>query len=169
MDTQTPTTTADAPEQGVTMLLSWDAPLRQAHERSKRWYMIAGGLVILVAAYSLLTGSWSTAVVAVLLGCIYYLLHGTQPPLKHISLTSHGVYFDGAFTRWEDCTGFWFVIAPGHQRLHIGRKDRKQGDIAIMVENVDAEKVRWTLSQFLSEQTNRSEHFLDTIIRICKL
>lgn len=173
MDTNTPDS-VQAPgghgdAHGVTTLLAWDAPTMARHERSPRWYIIGGLIVVAAAAYGIIGGNWTLTIIALLIGGMYFLLRDAQPPLKHISFTTHGVYFDGAFTRWDDCTGFWIVSVSEHTRLFIGRKNRRQATISIFIENVDLSAVRWTLSQFLSEETDRGESALDAIIRICKL
>jgi hypothetical protein len=169
MDTNTNTESAAADTGDVTALLDWDAPTLPRHRRTRRWYVT--GLLLMIAAvvYGVIIGAWTMVVLAVLIGVMYYLVRGAEPPLKHMSLTTHGVFFDGAFTRWEDCTGFWIVQNKTYTKLYIGRRNRRQGDIAIMVEGVEPTDVRWTLAKFLSEQTDRGESVLDIIVRVCKL
>lgn len=165
-NTPPPSSSPDA----VRTLLSWDAPAVPHHNRSPRWYAAAGVVVLIAVMYGIFAGAWTVAVVALLVGAMYlFVLRGAQPPLKHCSLTTHGVSFDGAFTRWEDCAGFWMVATPHATTLHIARSHPRQRDISIVMENVDPQEVRWTLARFLSERTDRHEHFLDMIIRICKL
>lgn len=150
-------------------LLAWNAPILPRHNRSPRWYMILAVIILGVAAYGILTSAWTLSVVAVLIGCMEFLLRGAEPPIKHISLTTNGIFLDGGFTRWEDCSSFWIIRTPQYTRLHIGKRDPKARELHIQIENVDPQEVRWTLSQFLSEDTQQVEKIVDIIIRICKL
>ena len=138
-------------------------------QRSKRWYIAFGSILAIAAIYGLVWGGWTVSLVAVVLGGIYALNHGTQPAPKHISLTSTGVFYDGFFTRWEDCQGFWILKTPTYERLMIPRKDPRQGSIMVLLDGIDPMQVKWTLSQFLSEETHRTKRLLDKIIRICQL
>ncbi len=151
------------------ILLEWSAPILPRHNRSPRWYMILGGIVLGTAAYGIITSAWSVTIVTVLIGCMEFLLRGSDPPVKHISLTEHGIVLAGAFTRWEDCSSFWLIHTPQYTRLHISKRDPRARELHIQVENVDLQDVRWTLARFLSEDTQQMEKMIDIIIRICKL
>ena len=162
MPTPTPITPPD-------ILLEWNAPILPRHQRTQRWYMIFAAIILGTAAYGILTEAWSITIVTVLIGCMEFLLRGADPPMKHISLTEHGIVLDGAFTRWEDCASFWIITTPQYMRLHIGKRDPRARELHIQVENVDLQHVRWVLGRFLSEDTQQMEKIVDMIIRICKL
>ena len=45
------------------VLLQWQAPTIVRHERSKRWYIVAGVFAAVCIAYALWSGAWSFALV----------------------------------------------------------------------------------------------------------
>ena len=163
MDTKTEQLPTDQP------LLSWSAPNRPMHQRSQRWYALAGGAVVLGAAYGILSGSWTLTIVLLLCAGIYVLARGHEPPQHTIACWQNGIVYDGAFTRWEDLQGFWFVYAAEYAALHLTYKQKNREEAVIHTTSQDAEMLRQFLSNFTTELTDRKENAIDIIIRICKL
>ncbi len=160
-----------APEQPAAIsdieLLTWSAATMPKHERSPRWYLITGGIFLLFMIVSILWDAWSFAVVVMLLGGVYYLVHRKPPPLKTISIRGGSCVFDGDVTPWRECVGFWFLPGEGYTELHIERRGKP--DIVIHTGPYSMEDLRSILVTFLPELTNRREKLLDKLIRICKL
>ncbi len=163
MDTQTP-----LPPQNET-LLQWSAPMRSNHERSHRWYVIGGTVVVACAAYGILTGAWTFAVVAVLCAAMYVLLHGHEPEAHTMSIGEAGVTFDGVFTRWEDFAGYWFNITREYTEFRLTRKGRRKTDMLIHLGTLDPNAVREIIGGRLGELADKKESLIDAITRICKL
>lgn len=165
MQENTPPPSGESPD----ILLSWNAQTHPDHKRSDRWYLIGGILVLLGAAYGILTHSWSLSIVILLCGAIYYLLKGHTPEAKTITLTRQGVLFEGAFTRWEDLKSFWLIATPHYTELHMTPRSRTQRMIRIQTGDIPTPDIRLVLSHFLQEESDKQENFIDTFIRICKL
>ena len=152
----------------TTPLLMWTAPTKVIQERGRQWYLIGGIIVIVGASYGILTGSWSFAVVALLCGAVYVLLHGHVPAPSTIALTEYGIYFQGYFTSYNDLKSFWLFSTPLATELHIARKGRGK-EITILTGGMDPALIQGILSRFVPEDSDRNEHLLDAFIRICKL
>lgn len=150
------------------VLLRWNAPLRAIPQRSQRWYLASGVIVVGAAAYGIIAADWSFAIVALLCGAIYVLLHGHVPELREIAITGQGVFFDSRFYSYNDLKGFWLMQTPDALELHLTRK-RRGSDLVILTGNTDPLFIRSTLGKYLPEESDRQERLLDTIIRICKL
>ncbi|MDD5041343.1 MAG: hypothetical protein PHX87_03675 [Candidatus Peribacteraceae bacterium] len=149
------------------ILLEWTAPERPPHNRGKRWYLIAGAVAILFLAYALFTQAWTFAVVIVLLGVIYGLIHG-KPPITHtVQISSQGLQWDKHLIPWSDLNSFWMLQGAGYVEVHIERK--KAGSLQVQTGNNPPLEIASALSQFLPIISDRRETILDYIIRICKL
>jgi len=173
MDTKNDTT-PEPPKNGIEAkelepLLEWMAPVLPSHERSQRWYIAGGVAVVLGTAYGILTGSWSFAIVILLCGGVYFLIHNEKPPLKRMVITERGYLFEERFTRWEDCKGFWVLEMPNYLELHIDHQDPKRPDTVIQTGTMAPELVHQTIALFLKEESGKRENLIDTFIRICKL
>lgn len=166
----TPLPLSQAPQGPGTpqVLLKWNAPMRMEPHRGPRWYLVGSIFVVAAAAWGIIAGSWPFAVVAVLCGAVYVLLQGHIPVLREIIITGQGVFFDGDFVSYSDLKGFWLLRLPGALELHIARQKRGS-DLVILTGTTDPLFIRSTLGKYLSEESNRQERLLDTIIRICKL
>ena len=131
--------------------------------------MIAGGLVLVVAAYGILSGAWTLTLVSLLLGGTYFLVRNESTPLRRMQIEIDGVQFDDVFTPWDQCRDFWLVQTPLFTELRITRKSRSGGDIRIQTSDIDPTVIRTTVSQFLPLRADQKEHIFDVIIRLCKL
>lgn len=162
MNTNTPITLESIP------VLSWDAPTHPSYERSKRWYIVAGILVFIAASYGIATASWSFAIVCVLAGGMYVLIHDHKHANTHIELHDSGVLLSGSFTRWDELTGFWILHTPTYSELRfIQRRPRMR--MIIQTGTQDLAQLRMILGQRLPELTQMKESILDILFRLCKL
>ena len=150
-------------------VLRWSAPIRPNHERSKRWYVIAGSIAIGVSAYGIVTGAWTLSVVAVLCIAIYVLLRDHRHPDRTITLTDSGVTIAQKYLSWQDIRGYWLLFTPDYVELRFTPKDEKRADLKIQTGNLPIAELKDVLNRFVPELEDKHEHVLDFIIRICKL
>ena|SRR3989338_7296983 len=163
---ETPTQTELKPQQ---ILLSWQAPAQPKHERSHRWYMIAGGFVLACAAYGILTGAWSFTIVMVLCGATFFLVHDHVPPLKTISISDQGVLLEEKFVSWDNLSGFWLLQTQDYTELHILQKTPREPELLIQTGRQDLTQLRMLLGSKIPERTDKRERFLDALTRLAKL
>ncbi len=150
-------------------ILGWQAPSIPSHERSKRWYMVAGTAVIAVAAYGIILGDWTVSLIGILTGAIYFLIRSHKPSSHAFVVTSVGILFDESFTRWEDLESFWLIDAPQYSTLRLKAKSIRRSTITILTGTTPSSDIRTAIGQFIPERTDMRETALDAIIRICKL
>ena len=164
----------DSPPSQV--LLEWQTLDSHPHERSSRWYLIGGILIIAFAAYGIFDGSWTTALLAILIGGIYFLMRNAKPRVINIRITGLGVQAGSVFTPWNMCRDFWILVPPPSGRsanntpeLHISPQKMLQREIVAFINDIDPALVRETLLQFLPERAGMEERFLDSLARLLKL
>ncbi len=162
MNTNTPITLESVP------VRSWDAPTHPSYERTKRWYITAGIVVFIAATWGIFTGSWPFAIVCVLAGGMYALIHDHKHADTHIELHDSGVLLGGTFTRWDELSGFWILQTPQYSELRfVERRPRMR--MIIQTGTQDLAQLRMILGQRLPELTQMKESILDILLRLCKL
>jgi hypothetical protein len=172
LETQNTNTVSAAPvSQPIdhTALLEWSAPRSYSHERGKQWYRGGAVTILAIAAYGILTGAWSLAVVTVLVGGLYFLIRKEPPVVHTLRIEQSGVTYDGDFLYWGDFESAWFVRTPVGPELHLMRKKGSPKEIILLTPHIDNTALRATLSRFLTVESDRQEHLFDVLIRLCKL
>ena len=160
MDTQLP---SEQP------LLSWRAPSKPLHERTRAWYIAAGTIVLGFTIYSLVTKAWTFTLVIMLGTALYWHLHREEPSMNEITLWNQGFLFGKEFVPWDFCTGFWIWKSSTYTELHIESKKQSQPEIVIQTGPVSPANIRAVVGAHIPEHPDRSEHILDTISKICKI
>jgi len=153
----------------TTPLFQWNAPVQRIVERTRQWYVIGGIVVVAVAAYGILSGSWPLAVVSVLCGAVYYLLRDHTPRETTCAFYDTGVLYDGTFNRWEDFAGFWILETPTHNELHLVFASTRKADLIVQLLDLPIPEMKLTCGRFLMELTDRKESLIDIFSRIAKL
>lgn len=168
METNTPTTTLSDDSSGAP-LLAWSAATVNNHERSKRWYVIAGSIMGSLVIGSIWLGNWSFAIVLLLLSAVYTVVHRKEPTHRNIEFWQTGVQFCGKYEAWNRYTGYWMLQGKDYVELHIARAAGAPREVMIQLGSVQPDRVRQVLNLFLPELSHKVEHPIDTLIRILKI
>ena len=160
METQIPT---DIP------LLSWRARRRPQHERTRVWYTIATVITGGLFGYSIATQAWTFTGLIVLTAAAYWFIHKLEAPVDEIAIWTEGFLLDGQFVPWSHCTGFWLNQTSEFTELRIEHDKTIGGELLIHTGPVSILAIRTVFSGFIPELTDRSEHVLDILKRLCKI
>lgn len=150
-------------------ILEWQSLDAYPHERSIRWYSVGAVLVLAFAAYGLFDGSWSTALVALGIGGMYFLLRTHPPRQMTVRITGLGVQVDGSLTPWNLLRNFWILTSTEKIELHLSPTRLLQPEIVVFLDAIDPAHVRDTLLRFLPEKAGMEERTLDSLARLLKL
>lgn len=162
------------------VILAWKSLDSRPYERSPRWYLIGGILLIGLAAYGLFYHSWTTALVAILIGGVYFMTRNVKPREISVQITGIGIQIDNNLIPWSNCKDFWILIpippknskqniSTGMIELHISTQKALQGEVVVFLNDIDPAEVRQTLLTFLPERSGMEERFLDSLAKIFKL
>lgn len=157
------------PLSGTFQTFMWTALSSPHHERSKRWYTIAGTVAGLIALYGIVTGGWTLSVLILLIAGAYYMIRNAKSVMHRIRLEQEGFLFDDVYTAWRDCAEFWIVKTPLWNELHILRQKGSPKEVIIQTPGIDTHEIVASLSRVLKFNADRTERLLDLFIRICKL
>ena len=102
-----------SPSSPSKILLEWQALDTHPHKRSSRWYMLGGIFILMFAVYGLWEGSWLMALVAILIGGMYFLMRNTAPRKITIRITAIGVQVEENVTTWNQLKDFWIFLIVG--------------------------------------------------------
>lgn len=159
-------------------LLEWQSLDSYPHVRSSRWYSAGGLFVLAFAAYGLFDRSWSTALVALGIGLVYFLLRNTPPRVTSVKVNGLGISMDNTVLPWSIIRHFWILQKPDCIELHLSPRKFLQQETVIFLKNPasplatedsDPALVRETLLTFLPERAGMEERMLDTFARLLKL
>ena len=164
--------------EGSQILLQWQSLDSYPHSRSTRWYSIGSLLVLGFAAYGLFDRSWSTALVALGIGLVYFLLRRTPLRIMNVKVNGLGISVDSFFTPWSGIRHFWILRKTDCIELHLLPRRYLQPMIMVFLRNppsnlspedCDPAKAREVLLTFLPERTGMEERMLDVFARLLKL
>ncbi len=152
------------------LLLTWKAPEFINHQRSNRWFWIAGILVLLLVLYALYTNSATMAIVFVVLAGVYYLTHNQEPKIIDIKLTELGIYVDQKFHPYNQINSFWVVYHPPFvHTLNLRLGNKSYTKVAIQLDNQNPVEVRETLAKEIPEIEGEGESLGDIMTRLLRL
>ena len=148
-------------------ILEWTAQQHAHYERGRTWYIAATCIVIALVGYSIWTRAWTFTVLIIALTGLYWKMHTDEPPKKQMRIWKRGFAINNDFNDWNNCKGYWIFRSKDYAELHIEKGNNSE--VKIQTGNISSYVVHETLAPLLEELTDRKEHILDTIIRICKL
>ncbi len=152
-------------------LLSWESWDNPPHERSRRWYLIAGGIGIALIVWAIWQENFLFAIIVLMTAVI--VLFGQLKPSNRIMvhITSLGVVFGEDFYPYEEIRDFSIIYQPPHVRLlYISFNKAWQPTIAVPTEDADPNTLREVLLPYLFENLEREDETLtDSIRRVYKL
>ncbi len=150
-------------------LLEWTAPAKVVHERSEKWYLVAGLLCAIMIIYGILIGAWSLSICVAMIAGLSFLIRNEGAHVHRIRILDIGIEFDGKPSIWSDWKHFWILRGEGYHELHIESRKPLTPDLVIQTGEIDPYAIRDQLSQYLVQIDHQKEKILDAIIRFCKL
>jgi hypothetical protein len=152
------------------VLLEWDFPEFQQHERGRSWYLAFLTIIAGLSVLSFFLGNYTFIPVILLTSFIILIRLRRTPPPVHFAIREEGIEVSARFYSWREIKSFWVLYRPPEiKKLYLIIKGpRPAMDIALVDQN--PVKVRQLLSEFILEETDREEEPSgDQISRILKI
>ncbi|OGL66891.1 hypothetical protein A2856_00075 [Candidatus Uhrbacteria bacterium RIFCSPHIGHO2_01_FULL_63_20] len=152
-------------------LLSWEVDEYPRHERSKRWYVIAAIVGVLLIVYSIWTANFMFALIVLMLGIIILLSTFKEPDRIAVILTTNGLVLGEAFYEYRNLKDFAIVYEPPTvKNLYIDFASKWRPLLTIPLEDTDPNRVREAMLPYLKEDLERTgETLTDVLQRVYKL
>ncbi len=151
-------------------LFGWNAPEFIRYERGWRWYLIMSVLDIGLIVYAYFTGSWSMALVFLLLPLVYILESRKKPKLTQVSLSSWGIKFGIIELPYTEIKQFWIHHNPPHlDELHLRTNNKLHPHLAIPLMGASPVLIRQYLLTQVPEWEGKTISFIDWLTRFLRL
>ena len=152
------------------LLLAWRAPEFISHPKSKKWFMIAGTIILALIAYAIYTDSATMAIVFIVLAGVYYMTHRQEPKIIDIKITQLGIFAGDTFYPYNMINAFWIVYNPPYVHainLKLGGGTSRK--ITIQLDQQSPVAVREVLSGEIPEIEGQEEDMSDILTRVFRL
>lgn len=145
-------------------LLSWQTYLYPRYQKSKAWYVFTLLLVVALAAYGILTNSWTFSVVVIIAAAVYYASDSQENPLIEVIVSDMGVKVGNRVYPYTEIGTFWIDHNPPYVNdVHLVMKNQYKQDITIQIHNVNPSQIRLVLSKYLPEWKEREKNLGESI------
>ena len=151
------------------VLHSWITPEYIKFEKTTRWYVTAGTILLILIAYAIASGSATMAIVFILIGGMFFMIKNEEPKMQTIAITKLGVYVDKHFYPYSSIDAFWIVYEPPYIRSLYLSVNKGRRILNIQLNDQDPAKIRHLLQKEVREAEDRHEEWTDTLIRLLRL
>ncbi len=152
------------------VVLSWVAPEYIQHQKSARWYQVAGTVVGISMIWTYLSGNWSMSLAILVLAVVYQYLHSYHPPKDiDVIISEMGIRIGEKFYPYSHIKAFWIIYSHGLRTLNLRLADNFFYDVAIQLNDQDPVTLRQYLVGEIAEWEGKEERLGDMMLRLLKL
>ena len=153
-------------------IIGWEITEFEGHQREKAWYLIAGGIAILLFIFALATKNYLFALIVLMAAFIIVMHDGKEGELVPFSITDEGILIGRKFIDYDELKDFSIVYKPhqGVKNLYFRNKNTFKPRISISLAEQDPLKIRNVLIKFLDEDLDRTDQPLsEGLAKLLKL
>jgi hypothetical protein len=140
------------------VVFTWEVNEYEKYIRDRRWYMIMGGLGVLLVAYAVFSANYLFALIIILFAIVMYL-HDIQTPLAiPFAITSTGIILGVKHYRYSELANFWLIYNPSEvKNLYFTLNNSIKHRLQIPLLDNDPLQIRDYLLQYLPEDLDQEE------------
>jgi hypothetical protein len=152
-------------------LLSWQMPEFAKHEKSKKWYLYFGILIVALLAYAYFSSNILFAVIIIFFTIMYWLLEKRDIAELDFAIAEDGIVIGHKFIEWTSIANFYLIYQPPRiKNLYFRPKNNIKQLIIIPLLDENPVEVRKALLEFLPEDLEQEEiSGLESVGEIFKL
>lgn len=144
-------------------LISWDAPEHIHTEKNNDWYWAVGIITLTAAALAFIFGNIIFGIL-IIVSAFALTIHAAQTPrIFHYQITDRGIMVNDVLYPFLGLDSFWIDAHITPSKILIKSHKTFMPYIVIFIEEVDPEKVRDILLNYISE-TEHQEPLTQKII-----
>ncbi len=133
----------------VRTLLSWSAPGRPFHKKSKEYYLTSMLIALFVEVILFLFSQYLLMLVVLSLIFVSFALASVPPRYFHYRLSTEGITIEDHFYLWQELYDFYFKRRGNSEVLHIRTHAFIPGELTITLGDMDKEHVKSVLLPYL--------------------
>lgn len=132
-------------------LIAWDAPEHIHTEKNNDWYWAVGIITITAAILAFIFGNIIFGIF-IIVGAFALVVHASKPPkIVHYEINDRGVVADNTLYPFLTLESFWIDAHEQPAKILIKSHKTFMPFITIQIEDVDPEKVRDILLNYIAE------------------
>lgn len=158
-------------KQDTEILLEWEYPEYDEHERSKRWWVIFGIIVVVLLVLAILFQNYIGALILIMITTIIIYQNNSEPNMVSFGITQDGIIVNEREFPWKDIEYFWLVYEPPEvKQLYIAYKSKIRPVLSVPLQDQNPIDVRNTLKEYIDEDLEKeNEPTTDALGRLLKL
>ncbi|NMC51634.1 hypothetical protein GYA54_02830 [Candidatus Kuenenbacteria bacterium] len=151
--------------------LSWSFPEHEKHERSRRWYIIAGLIAAFLFVYALLTSNWLFALIIIMVIMVMFINHHSEPRPIEFIIDHEGIKLGEKHYKYKDIKNFWIIYEPPTvKKIFFVFMSNTKPILSIPIGEENPVDIRAFLRQYLEEDLDQeAEPFSEAMGRILKI
>lgn len=152
-------------------LRQWSVHEYRHHERDRRWYFVAAGIMLVLLVLAVWSQNVFGAVGLLLLAVIMLVRSYVEPPRLDVAIFEQGILIGESFFPFRDLDNFWIAYEPPHVKMmYLEFQNRWRPRVPVPIEDEDPTELRELFLKYLDENTEREgEPLSDAISRWLKL
>jgi hypothetical protein len=134
-------------------VFKWEAPEFRHYPKNPAWYITMFIIVGLLIAYQIILSDWFGAISLFILAIITAFFARQTPKRVEMEITDQGIHINGDLIPYNRIKHFWIVNDHEHKVLNIETTAYLNHQLAIELEDQDADEIREFLIDILPEHS----------------
>ncbi len=141
------------------IVISWMVPEYEKHKRSRKWYISAGIIGLILMIFSIITLNYLFAFIIIIAALIIILHDARDPELVDFSITTEGLIVGHKFYDYDEIKNFSIVYKPRLEvkNIYFEFKNFLRHRLTIPLEDKNPVEIRKILLKYLPEDTERTD------------
>ena len=136
-------------------LLEWDAPEHHHTEKNNDWFWAVGIITLTAAALAFIFGNVIFGIL-IIVGVFALVIHSVKKPhIVHVEINDRGIVVDRILYPFLTLESFWIDPHEHPPKILIKSAKMFMPFITLHIEEVDREKVRDLLLNYIAETEHR--------------
>ncbi|MFA6474937.1 MAG: hypothetical protein WCV88_01905 [Patescibacteria group bacterium] len=139
------------------ILAEWNIPEFIQYEHTIGWYIVVGGLGIVLLIQALATGNFLFAIIILLAAAIVYMHERRHPEMLEFMILEGGIMLGTTYYPYKDLKTFWVIYEPGVKLLYFGVNQVLRKELPIHLEEQNPLVIRRILLNYLEEDIDKED------------
>ena len=138
-------------------IIEWQAPEFRHYPKNIAWYITFAIIVALLVIYQIFQRDWFGAISVGLISVLFGVFALHRPGIVTVRITTVGLHIDDTQIPFNNIKQFWIVDNDNHKTLNIETTAYLNHQLAIELEDQEADEVHEILSELLPEKEEQAE------------
>ena len=162
-------TNVQTPASNLPKEISWQALEFPEYKKHPLWFMALAVIIAALVVFGIYTNSWTTIVVFSLLGIMAFIHSSKRPQTIAVRLDGTGIHLNDVSYNYAIIKKYWIIYSPAEVKvLYLETTSYLDHTVKIELGNQDPRPVKDFLKQYLEEDLDGEERFVDVVARKIK-